>query len=95
MAEKENKKIHGLPSSQQISQKTREKNPLNTEQRESQNMKVKMRWGSVQERKHLPPEEQTSKQENEGKKISKTGENFLELKNLTQIIRATECLKQI
>lgn len=43
MAEKENKKIQGLPSPQQISQKTREKNPLNTEQRESQNMKVKMR----------------------------------------------------
>lgn len=35
-------------------------NLLNIEQGKSQNMKVKIRQGSIQERKHRPAEDQTS-----------------------------------
>lgn len=52
--EKENKKIHRLPAPQNQPKQVEGGNPQNTEQRESKNMKSKIRQrGSIQERKHL------------------------------------------
>ena len=66
MAEKESKKIHRLPSPQKISPINQgEKSHLNTELRKSQNVKAKIRGGSVQARKHLPTAEQTRKRREE------------------------------